>query len=136
MAANIVRKVIQTSKGSKNIGPFSQAIQVNDTLYISGQIGAVPETMELVPGGAVAEVDQVLKNIGAILEAAGTSYDKVVKATVLLKDMNDFTAVNEVYGKYFTNRRPARVCYQVAALPKGANVEIEAVAVVGNVIDA
>ncbi|BFZ00551.1 hypothetical protein BsWGS_03590 [Bradybaena similaris] len=136
MASSIVRKIIHTSKGPKNIGPFSQAVQVNETLYISGQIGVIPETMEIVPGGAAAEVDQVLKNIGVILEAAGTSFDKVIKATVLLKNINDFAAVNEVYAKYFPSKQPARVCYQVVALPKGANVEIEAVAVVGNVTDS
>ncbi|XP_059153153.1 2-iminobutanoate/2-iminopropanoate deaminase-like isoform X2 [Physella acuta] len=114
----------------------SQAVQVDNTLYISGQIGFIPETMEIVPGGAVAEADQALKNMGAILEAAGSSFENVVKTTVLLQSINDFAAVNEVYSKYFPNNKPARAAYQVAALPKGANVEIEAIAMVGEIVDA
>uniref|UniRef100_A0A0B7AFG0 2-iminobutanoate/2-iminopropanoate deaminase n=1 Tax=Arion vulgaris TaxID=1028688 RepID=A0A0B7AFG0_9EUPU len=136
MASKIVRRIISTSKAPKAVGPYSQAVQVNHTLYISGQIGFIPETMEIIPGGTVAEADQVLKNLGAILEAAGSSYEKVVKTTVLLTNINDYVAVNEVYTKYFSNSKPARAAYQVAALPKGANVEIEAVAIVGDVTDA
>ncbi|CAG5131807.1 unnamed protein product [Candidula unifasciata] len=135
MAANIIRRIISTPKAPKAVGPYSQAVQVNNTLYISGQIGFIPETMEIVSGGAVAETEQVLKNLGSILEAAGSSYDKVVKTTVLLKNISDYAAVNDVYAKYFSGSKPARAAFQVAALPKGASVEIEAVAVVGDVTD-
>jgi 2-iminobutanoate/2-iminopropanoate deaminase len=135
MASKVVRRIISTAKAPKAVGPYSQAVQVNNTLYISGQIGFIPETMEIVSGGTVAEADQVLKNLGSILEAAGSSYDKVVKTTVLLKNISDFAAVNEVYARYFPSAQPARAAYQVAALPKGANVEIEAVAIVGDITD-
>ncbi|BFZ16636.1 hypothetical protein BsWGS_19675 [Bradybaena similaris] len=136
MASSIIRRIISTSKAPKAVGPYSQAVQVNQTLYISGQIGFIPETMEIVPGGTVAEAEQVLKNLGSILEASGSSFDRVVKTTVLLKNIGDFAAVNEVYEKYFSSsRKPARAAYQVAALPKGANVEIEAIAVVGDITD-
>jgi len=133
MASKIVRKIISTSKAPAAVGPYSQAVQVNETLYISGQIGFIPETMNIVDGGAASETDQALKNMGEILKAAGSSYKNVVKTTVLLKDINDYAAVNEVYSKYFSDARPARAAYQVAALPKAANVEIEAVAVVGDI---
>ncbi|KAK0068681.1 ribonuclease UK114 [Biomphalaria pfeifferi] len=135
MASRIIRKIISTPKAPKAVGPYSQAVQVDNTLYVSGQIGFIPETMELAPGGAVGEADQALKNLGAILEAAGTSYENVVKTTVLLQSINDFTAVNEVYAKYFPKNKPARAAYQVVALPKGANVEIEAIAIVGEILD-
>jgi 2-iminobutanoate/2-iminopropanoate deaminase len=133
MASSVARKLINVSKP---IGPFNQGVQIDHTLYVSGQIGLIPETMELVSGGVVAEADQVLKNLGSILEAAGSSFEKVVKTTVLLKDINHYVAVNEVYAKYFSGTKPARVAYQVVALPKGASVEIEAVAIVGDIIDA
>jgi len=135
MASKIVRKIISTSKAPAAVGPYSQAVQVNETLYISGQIGFIPETMNIVDGGAASETDQALKNMGEILKAAGSSYKNVVKTTVLLKDINDYAAVNEVYSKYFSDARPARAAYQVAALPKGANVEIEAIAVIGELTD-
>jgi len=136
MASKVIRKIISTNKAPGAVGPYSQAVQVNETLYISGQIGFVPETMQIVDGGAAAETDQCLKNMGHILEAAGSSYKNVVKTTVLLKDINEYAAVNEVYIKYFTDMKPARAAFQVAALPKGANVEIEAIAVVGEITDA
>ncbi|XP_012938469.1 2-iminobutanoate/2-iminopropanoate deaminase isoform X2 [Aplysia californica] len=113
-----------------------QAVKVNETLYISGQIGFIPETMEIVAGGAAAETDQALKNLGTILAEAGGTYNNVVKTTVLLKDIGEYAAVNDVYAKYFSESKPARAAYQVAALPKGANVEIEAVAVIGEIVDA
>ncbi|XP_041370515.1 2-iminobutanoate/2-iminopropanoate deaminase-like isoform X2 [Gigantopelta aegis] len=112
-----------------------QAVIVDKTMYISGQIGFEPSTMEMVPGGVKAEADKVLKNMGAILSAAGISYKNVVKTTVLLQDINDFAAVNEIYATYFTSHLPARAAYQVAALPKGALVEIEAIAVLGDIQD-
>jgi len=136
MASKIIRKIISTSKAPAAVGPYSQAVQVNETLYVSGQIGFIPETMAIVDGGAAAETDQALKNMGKILEEAGSSYKNVVKTTVLLKDIGDYAAVNEVYSKYFSEARPARAAYQVAALPKGATVEIEAIAIIGELTDA
>jgi len=136
MASKVIRKIISTNKAPGAVGPYSQAVQVNETLYISGQIGFEPSTMQIVPGGAAAETDQCLKNMGQILEAAGVDYKNVVKTTVLLKDINEYGAVNDVYIKYFTDKKPARAAFQVAALPKGANVEIEAIAVVGDITDA
>merc|ERR1712114_20129 len=131
MSGSLRRVIISTKKAPDAIGPYNQAVQVNNTLYISGQIGFVPETMEVVKGGVVVETKQALTNMGHILEAANCSFDNVVKTTVLLADINDFKDVNEVYTKFFTNNYPARAAYQVAALPRGARVEIEAVAVVG-----
>merc|ERR1712058_149331 len=129
------RVIISTKKAPDAIGPYNQAVQVDNTLYISGQIGFIPETMEVIKGGVVVETKQALTNMGHILEAANCSFNNVVKTTVLLADINDFKDVNEVYTKFFTNNYPARAAYQVAALPRGARVEIEAVAVVGNITD-
>ncbi len=123
-----MKKVIATPDAPKAVGPYSQAIEVNGTLYISGQIpvnpadGTVPETIE-------AQSRQALKNVGAILAAAGLSYSDVVKTTVLLDDIADFSAMNAVYAEFFTGDKPARACFQVAALPMGVKVEIEAIAV-------
>merc|ERR1711884_632347 len=125
------RVIIATKKAPDAIGPYNQAVQVNNTLYISGQIGFVPETVEVIKGGVVPEARQALTNMGHILEAANCTFDNVVKTTVLLADINDFAAVNEEYTKFFSDNHPARAAYQVAALPRGARVEIEAVAVVG-----
>ena len=123
-----MKKVIATTDAPKAVGPYSQAIEVNGTLYISGQIpvnpadGSVPESIE-------EQSRQALKNVGAILAAAGLAYGDVVKTTVLLADIADFAAMNAVYAEFFTEEKPARACYQVAALPMGVKVEIEAVAV-------
>ncbi|XP_060081709.1 2-iminobutanoate/2-iminopropanoate deaminase-like [Ylistrum balloti] len=133
--AGVVRKIIQTSNAPAAIGSYSQAVRVDHTLYISGQIGLKPTTGVMVEGGVIPETQQVMKNMGAILEAAGASFDNVVKATVMLEDINDFTAVNTEYAKNFTKNFPARALVQVAALPRGAKVEIEAVAVVGPITD-
>lgn len=122
-----MKKIIASAKAPAAVGPYSQAIYVNDTLYISGQIpinretGSMPESIE-------EQAHQCLKNIGYILEEAGLKYKDVVKTTVLLADINDFAAVNAVYAQYFTEDLPARACFQVAALPKGAGIEIEAIA--------
>ncbi|XP_071445137.1 2-iminobutanoate/2-iminopropanoate deaminase [Hetaerina americana] len=132
--SGIVRKIINTSLAPKPVGPYNQAVQVGDTLYVSGVVGLDKDTGKLVPGGTVAEAKQVLKTLGHILEAAGTNYGNVVKTTVLLNDMNDFSSVNEVYREYFKEPYPARVAYQVGKLPVGASVEIEAIAVVGNLV--
>ena len=124
----IMKKVIATPDAPKAVGPYSQAIEVNGTLYISGQIPVNPADGK-VQEDIVAAAHQSLKNIGAILKEAGMTYDNVVKTTVLLADIADFKAVNEVYAEYFTGDKPARACYQAAALPLGVKVEIEAIAV-------
>lgn len=124
----IMKRVIATPDAPKAVGPYSQAIEVNGTLYISGQIPVNPADGK-VQEDIVAAAHQSLKNIGAILKEAGMTYDNVVKTTVLLADIADFKAVNEVYAGYFTGDKPARACYQAAALPLGVKVEIEAIAV-------
>merc|ERR1712010_33772 len=130
------RVIIATKKAPDAIGPYNQAVQVDSTLYISGQIGFIPSTMEIVEGGAAAEAKQALTNMGHILNAANCTFNNVVKTTVLMADMKDYPAVNEVYAQFFSKEAaPARAAYQAAALPKGAKVEIEAVAVVGNISD-
>lgn len=125
-----MKKVISTDKAPKAIGPYSQATEANGNLYISGQLGINPETGTLVEG-IEKQTEQALKNIGAILEAAGCSYQNVVKCTVLLDNMDNFKAMNEVYGKFFTENPPARAAYGVVKLPLGGLVEIEAIAVKG-----
>lgn len=119
--------VIATDKAPGAIGPYSQGYEVNGIVYTSGQIPVNPATGE-VPEGIAAQADQSCKNVGAILEAAGTGFDKVFKTTCFLADMGDFAAFNEVYAKYFTSK-PARSCVAVKALPKGVLCEIEAIAV-------
>lgn len=122
-----MKKIISTTKAPAAIGPYSQAINLNGTLYVSGQIPVNPETGAM-PEGIEAQTRQALDNIGAILEAAGLTYNDVVKTDVLLSDMANFAAMNAVYAEYFTQDKPARVCFQAAALPKGALVEIDATA--------
>ncbi len=119
--------VISTEKAPGAIGPYSQGYEVNGMVYTSGQIPVNPESGE-VPEGIAAQADQSCKNVGAILEAAGCSFDKVFKTTCFLADMGDFAAFNEVYAKYFTSK-PARSCVAVKTLPKGVLCEIEAIAV-------
>ncbi|MBE5762322.1 MAG: RidA family protein [Clostridiales bacterium] len=119
-------KKIQTSNAPAAIGPYSQAIEANGFVYTSGQLGIDPKNGEL-PESFEAQAELSLKNLGAILEEAGLSYDNVVKTTCFLKNMGDFAAFNAIYSKYFANC-PARSCIEVAALPKGALVEVEAVA--------
>ena len=123
-----MKQIIATENAPKAVGPYSQAVEVNGTLYISGQIPVVPADGS-VPESIEAQTRQSLKNIGAILEKAGMQYSNVVKTTVLLNDIADFSAMNAVYSEFFTDEKPARACYQVAALPMGVKVEIEAVAV-------
>ena len=123
-----MKKIIATENAPKAIGPYSQAVQAGDLLFISGQIPLDPETSEIVGSTATDQSEQVFKNIGAILTAAGLGYRDVVKTTVLLKSIQDFAAVNEVYARYFTDAYPARAAYEVGNLPKGALVEIEAIA--------
>ena len=124
-----MKEAIATPNAPGAIGPYSQAVKAGDTLYISGQLPIDPATGAF-PGEDIAgQTEQSLKNIGAILEAAGYGYADVVKTTVLLADIADFGAMNEVYAKYFTGACPARAAFAVKDLPKGAKVEIEAIAV-------
>ncbi|MDJ0622469.1 MAG: RidA family protein [Desulfocapsaceae bacterium] len=118
---------INTDKAPAAIGPYSQAISTDDKLYTSGQLPLDPVTGKIVEGPIDQQAHQVFKNLKAIAEAAGTSLDKTVKTTVFLDDIADFQAVNEVYKEYFSQPFPARSAYQVAALPLGARVEVEAV---------
>ena len=123
-----MKKVIATADAPKAVGPYSQAIEANGTVYVSGQIPVNPADGS-IPSDIVAQAHQSLKNVGAILKAAGLDYQNVVKTTVLLADINDFKAVNEVYAQDFTAKQPARACFQVAALPLGVKLEVEAIAV-------
>ncbi|HPH95348.1 MAG TPA: RidA family protein [Anaerolineaceae bacterium] len=123
------KHAVQTEKAPKAIGPYSIAVQLGNLVFTSGQIGLDPATGAVVEGGIEAETHQVLKNLQAVLEAAGSSLDKVVKTTVFLRDMGDFAKMNAIYSEYFTGVFPARSAVQVAALPKGVAVEIEAIAV-------
>jgi len=123
-----MKKVIFTELAPKAIGPYSQAIEVNGTLYISGQIPINPATGQM-PEGIKEQTKQVMENIGAILKAAGYSYENVVKSTCLLNDMDNFKAMNEVYGEYYKENPPARAAYGVVKLPLGALIEIETIAV-------
>ena len=119
---------ISTDRAPAAIGPYSQAILAGDTLYCSGQIPLLPETGEIIEGGVEEQTAQVMKNLSQLLDAAGFSLEMVVKTTIYLQDMADFAAVNAVYGQYFPGTAPARATVQVAALPKGSLVEIDAVA--------
>ncbi|MBM4427941.1 MAG: RidA family protein [Chloroflexi bacterium] len=123
------KKVVQTEKAPKAIGPYSQAICTNSMVYTAGQIALDPATMELVAGGVEEQTRQVLTNLRNVLEAAGSSLDHVVKTTVFLQDMADFPKMNAIYAEYFAENPPARSTIAVAALPKGGLVEIEAVAI-------
>ncbi|SKA94691.1 2-iminobutanoate/2-iminopropanoate deaminase [Caloramator quimbayensis] len=122
--------VISTKNAPAAIGPYSQAIKAGNFVFTSGQVPINPENGELVTSDIKSAAKQSLENVKAVLEAAGTGLENVVKTTVFLKDMNDFAAVNEVYATYFTDKMPARSAVQVAKLPKDAMVEIEAVAVI------
>ena len=125
-----MKKVISAEKAPKAIGPYSQAIEANGNIYVSGQLGINPET-GILAEGIEKQTEQVLKNMGAILEAAGCTFKNVVKCTVLLDNMDNFKAMNEIYGKFFTENPPARAAYGVVKLPLGGLVEIEAIAVKG-----
>jgi 2-iminobutanoate/2-iminopropanoate deaminase len=123
-----MKKIISTSEAPKAIGPYSQATEVNGTLFISGQIPIDPATGKFVEGGITEQTEQVMKNIGAILRAAGYEYSDVVKSTCLLSDMDNFAAMNAVYGRFYPDNAPARAAYAVVKLPMGALVEIETIA--------
>lgn len=120
-----MKDVIATEKGPKAIGPYSQAIRANGFIFISGQVAFDPATGQLVEGDVAKQTERVLENLKAIAEAAGSSLDQAVKATVFLKDMNDFVKMNEVYARYFANHPPARATVEVARLPRDVRVEID-----------
>ncbi len=124
-----MREVIVTGNAPRPIGPYSQAIKANGFIFLSGQTPIDPVTQELVAGGIAQQTERALKNLEGVLQAAGSSLDKVVRCGVFLKDMNDFAAMNEVYGKFFKGNRPARTTVQAARLPKDCVVEIDAIAV-------
>ncbi len=123
------KTVIRAEKAPQAIGPYSAGIRAGNLVYTAGQLGIDPTSGELVPGGVEAETRQALTNLKHVLEAAGASLDQVIKTTVFLRDMNDFAKMNGVYAEFFTDQPPARSAVQVAALPKGGAVEIEALAV-------
>lgn len=125
-----MREAISTPEAPAAIGPYSQAIRAGDFLFVSGQIALDPSTGGLVEGDVAVQTHRVLKNLGAILSAAGTSFDQVVKSTVYLADMNDFGVVNQIYGTYFPAPAPARATIQAARLPRDVRVEIDVVAYV------
>ncbi|MBS2967264.1 RidA family protein [Metabacillus sp. KIGAM252] len=120
-------EIIQTSKAPAAIGPYSQGMAVNNLVFTSGQIPLRPDG-EMMEGGVREQTHQVFANLQAVLEQAGSSLEQVVKATVFIKDMNDFSEINDVYGEYFHTHKPARSCVEVARLPKDALIEIECVA--------
>jgi 2-iminobutanoate/2-iminopropanoate deaminase len=123
-----MKTIIFTDKAPKAIGPYSQAIEINGMLYVSGQIPIDPATSQMVEGGIREQTEQVMKNIGAILAEAGYTFADVVKSTCLLSDMDNFAAMNEVYGRFYPENSPARAAYAVVKLPLGALVEIETIA--------
>ena len=124
-----MKKVINTKNAPKAIGPYSQAILSGDTLYCSGQIAINPDTGNLVTENITTETNQVMKNISAVLKAADMTFDNVVKCSIFMIDMNDYSAVNQVYAKCFLENPPAREAVQVSVLPKNVNVEISIIAV-------
>ena len=123
-----MREAIATDRGPKAIGPYSQAVKANGFIFISGQIPLDPRTQELVEGDVARQTGRVMENLKGIVEAAGSSLDRVVKTTVFLKDLADFPAMNEVYSRYFPANPPARATVQVARLPRDVGVEIELIA--------
>jgi len=127
------KKLLHTDTAPKAIGPYSQGVDVpagGRTLYLSGQIPLDPKTGQLVEGDVRAQTERVMKNLEAVLGSGGANFSHIVRSTIFLTDLNDFNVVNEVYGRHFPSQPPARVTVQVAALPKGAKVEIDAIAVV------
>jgi 2-iminobutanoate/2-iminopropanoate deaminase len=123
-----MRETVSTDRGPKAIGPYSQAVKANGFVFVSGQIALDPATQQIVEGDVSAQTERVLKNLQGILEAAGSSLEKVVKSGVFLKSMNDFAAMNEVYGRHFKSNYPARSTVEVARLPKDVLVEIDVIA--------
>lgn len=123
-----MREVIATKAGPQAIGPYSQAIKANGFVFVSGQVAIDPATQQVMAGDVAAQTERVMKNLAGILGAAGSGLEKVVRSTVFLKNMGDFAAMNEVYGKYFTTAPPARSTVEVARLPKDVLVEIDVIA--------
>ena len=126
----LTKEQISSDKAPKALGPYSAGIRIGSLVFTAGQLGIIPATGDLATGGIEAETHQALENINAILLAAGTSIAQVVKTTVFLRDMNDFSRMNKIYAEFFVTPYPARSTIQVAALPKGAAVEIEAIAII------
>lgn len=124
------KEIISTENAPGAIGPYSQAVKTGDLVFCSGQIPIDPQTGDFVSGDVGEQTEQVLRNLNAVLKAAGTSLDNVVKTTVFLADMNDFVAMNEIYTRYFSENKPARATVQAARLPRDARVEIDCIAVV------
>jgi 2-iminobutanoate/2-iminopropanoate deaminase len=124
-----MKRIIHTENAPAAVGPYSQAVEAGGTLYISGQIPLLPATGKIVEGGIQEQTDQVMKNIGAILEAAGYRFENVVKSTCLLSDMTNFKAMNEIYANYYPSGQPARAAFAVKELPLGVLIEIESIAV-------
>lgn len=124
-----MKKIINTNDAPRTIGPYSQAVEANGFLFVSGQVPVNPSTGKIVEGGIAEQTEQVVKNIGAILAKAGLTYANVVKTTCLLSDMENFATMNEVYARYFTAEMPARAAFGVVKLPLGALVEIECIAI-------
>jgi len=123
-----MREVISTKDGPQAIGPYSQAIKANGFVFISGQVAIDPANQQVISGDVAVQTDRVIKNLSGILKAAGTTLEKVVRSTVFLKNMSDFAAMNEVYGRYFNTAPPARSTVEVARLPKDMLVEIDVIA--------
>lgn len=122
------KEILNTTNAPAAIGPYNQAVKVDKTLYVSGQIPLLPDTMELITSGVADEAHQVLKNIGAILAHAGYGFEDVVKTSIFLSDMDNFGVINEIYAQYFTDNQPARETVAVKTLPKNVNVEISVIA--------
>ncbi len=125
-----MREIVTTDRGPKAIGPYSQAVKANGFVFVSGQIAIDPKTQQVIEGAIVPQTERVMENLKGIVEASGSSLDKVVKTTVFLADMNDFAAMNEVYARYFPANPPARATVQVSRLPKDVRVEIEVIALI------
>ena len=127
-----MKKIISTSDAPQAIGPYSQGVRVGSTIYYSGQIPLDPKSGQIVSGDIETQARRVMENIGGLLKAAGLNYDDIIKTTIFLADINDFQKVNEIYGSYFKEAPPARSTIQAGALPKGARLEIEVIAVAGD----
>jgi 2-iminobutanoate/2-iminopropanoate deaminase len=123
-----MKETVNTDHGPKAIGPYSQAVKANGFVFVSGQVALDPKTQQLIEGGITQQTERVMENLKGIVEASGSTMAKVVKTTVFLSDMNDFTAMNEIYGRYFPSHPPARATVQVSRLPKDVKVEIEVIA--------
>ena len=125
-----MKERIQTNRAPQAIGPYSQAVKANGLVFVSGQIPIDPKTGQFIAGGIAEQTEQVLKNLAALLEAAGSGLDYVMKTTVFMADMEEFAVMNEIYGRFFTDQPPARATVQAARLPRDARIEIEAIALV------